>query len=87
MDNIIELNKKYTMQKLNKNQLQILKLNNNTYIPFQLHQLPSYFNEIPMSETFNLKGYTYINLTELKSFNKNLLTFNKQLDGQYTPSK
>tara|TARA_R110002020_G_scaffold253853_2_gene467468 strand:+ start:78 stop:305 length:228 start_codon:yes stop_codon:yes gene_type:complete len=75
------------MQKLNKNQLQILKLNNNTYIPFQLHQLPSYFNEIPMSETFNLKGYTYINLTELKSFNKNLLTFNKQLDGQYTPSK
>ena len=75
------------MQKLNKNQLQILKLNNKTYIPFQLHQLPKYFNEIPMSETFNLKGYTYINLTELKSFNKNLLTFNKFLDGQYTPSK
>ena len=75
------------MQKLNKNQLQILKLNNNTYIPFQLHQLPSYFNEIPMSETFNLKGYTYINLTELKSFNKDITTLNKFLDGQYSSSK
>ena len=75
------------MQKLNKNQLQILKLNNKTYIPFQLHQLPSYFNEIPMSETFNLKGYTYVNLTELKSFNKDITTFNKYLDGQYSPSK
>ena len=72
------------MQKLNKNQLQILKLNNNTYIPFQLHQLPSYFNEIPMSETFNLKGYTYINL---KSFNKDITTLNKFLDGQYSSSK
>ena len=40
-----------------------------------------------MSETFNLKGYTYINLTELKSFNKDITTFNKFLDGQYSPSK
>ena len=72
---------------IKSNQLNIITLNNKTYIPFKLHQLPSYFNEIPMSETFNLKGYTYINLTELKSFNKNLLTFNKFLDGQYTPSK
>ena len=75
------------MNKLTKNQLNIITLNNKTYIPFKLHQLPSYFNEIPMSETFNLKGYTYINLTELKSFNKDITTFNKYLDGQYTPSK
>jgi hypothetical protein len=70
-----------------KSQLNIITLNNKTYIPFQLHQLPSYFNEIPMSEIFNLKGYTYINLSELKSFNKDITTFNHTLDGQYTPSK
>ena len=75
------------MNKLTKNQLNIITLNNKTYIPFKLHQLPSYFNEIPMSETFNLKGYTYINLNELKSFNKDITTFNHTLDGQYTPSK
>ena len=70
-----------------KSQLNIITLNNKTYIPFKLHQLPSYFNEIPMSETFNLKGYTYINLNELTSFNKDITTFNHTLDGQYTPSK
>ena len=70
-----------------KSQLNIITLNNKTYIPFQLHQLPSYFNEIPMSETFNLKGYTYIDLEELKSFIKDITTFNHTLDGQYTPTK
>ena len=75
------------MQKITKNQLNIITLNNKTYIPFQLHQLPSYYQEIPLSEQFSLKGYTYINLNELKSFNKDITTFNKYLDGQYTPSK
>ena len=75
------------MQKFTSNQLNIIKLNNKTYIPFKLHQLPSYFNEIPMSEIFNLKGYTYVNLTELKSFNKNITTFNNKLEGQYSSSK
>jgi len=69
------------------NQLNIITLNNKTYIPFQLHQLPSYYQDIPLSEQFKLKGYTYINLNELKSFNKDITTFNKYLDGQYTPSK
>lgn len=87
LDNIIELNKINTMKTLTKNQLQIITLNNKTYIPFKLHQLPSYFNEIPMSETFNLKGYTYVNLNELKSFNKNITTFNNKLEGQYSSSK
>tara|TARA_R100001082_G_scaffold63475_2_gene35636 strand:+ start:1062 stop:1289 length:228 start_codon:yes stop_codon:yes gene_type:complete len=75
------------MNKLNKNQLNIITLNNNTYIPFKLHQLPKNYNEIPLSKTFNLKGYTYINLTELKSFNKDITTLNKFLDGQYSSSK
>ena len=58
----------------------IIKLNNQTYIPFLLHQLPKYYNEIPLSEQFNLKGYCYINLTSLKSHNKDIHTLNKDLD-------
>ena len=58
----------------------IIKLNNQTYIPFQLHQLPKYYNEIPLSEQFNLKGYCYIKLTSLKSHNKDVHTLNKDLD-------
>ena len=58
----------------------IIKLNNKTNIPFQLHQLPKYYNEIPLSEQFNLKGYCYINLTSLKSHNKDVHTLNKDLD-------
>ena len=58
----------------------IIKLNNQTYIPFQLHKIPKYYNEIPLSEQFNLKGYCYINLTSLKSHNKDIHTLNKDLD-------
>lgn len=58
----------------------IIKLNNQTYIPFQLHQLPKYYNEIPLSEQFNLKGYCYIKLTSLKSHNKDIHTLNRDLD-------
>ena len=57
----------------------IIKLNNKTYIPFQLHQLPKYYNEISLSEQFNLKGYCYINITSLKSYNINLHSLNKDL--------
>jgi len=72
---------------IKSNQLNIITLNNKTYIPFQLHQLPSYYQEIPLSKQFSLKGYTYIDLEELRSFNKDITTFNHTLDGQYTPSK
>ena len=58
----------------------IIKLNNQTYIPFQLHQLPKYYNEIPLSEQFNLKGYTYINYNSLKSHNFDTHTLNRDLD-------
>ena len=58
----------------------IIKLNNQTYIPFQLHQLPKYYNEISLSDQFNLKGYTYINLNSLKSYNIDIHTLNKDLD-------
>ena len=58
----------------------IIKLNNQTYIPFQLHQLPKYYNEIPLSEQFNLKGYCYINYNSLKSHNFDIHTLNPDLD-------
>ena len=77
MDNITELNKKYTMQ-ISKS-TNIIKLNNNTYIPFQLHQLPDYYQDIPLSEQFKAKGYVYINILALKSYNKDTHTLNKDL--------
>ena len=69
-----------------KSQIQILKLNNKTYLPFQLHQLPKYFDS-STTDYFNHKGYCYINLKDIKTHNKffNLqnfidrLTFNKDI--------
>ena len=69
-----------------KSQIQILKLNNKTYIPFQLHQLPKYFDS-SSTDYFNHKGYIYISLDTIKTHNKffNLqnfidrLTFNKDI--------
>jgi len=60
-------------------QIKILKLNNNTYIPFQLHQLPDYYQEISLSDQFKLKGYIYIKESSLKSYNKDTHTLNRDL--------
>ena len=68
------------------NQIKILKINNKTYLPFQLHQLPKYFDKYS-TDYFNLKGYTYISLDTIyqhnKFFNlknfKDRLTFNKDI--------
>ena len=67
--------------------LKIIKLNNNKYIPYQLHQLPKWFNKYN-TEYFNLKGYTYISLDEHYNNNKyfdynnfkSKLTYNRDLD-------
>ncbi len=71
------------MNKIKTNQLQIIKLNNKTYIPFQLHQLPKYYSK--SLNQFNLKGYCYISLEDIQenspSFNltkfKDTLVFHK----------
>ena len=71
---------------IKNNQIKILKLNNKTYLPYQLHQLPKYF-DIYSTDYFNLNGYTYISLDTIKKHNKffNLqnfkdrLTFNKDI--------
>ena len=77
-----------------KSQIQILKLKNKTYLPFQLHQLPKYFDS-STTDYFNHKGYVYISLDTIKTHNKffNLqtfkdnLTFNNKLPQQYTKHK
>ena len=42
-------------KKLKFNQLNILKLNNKTYLPYQLHQLPKFFNKYT-SDFISIKG-------------------------------
>ena len=51
------------------NSLKIIKLNNQTYIPFQLHQLPKCYNK--NLDQFNLSGFVYINKNNLKNFDYN----------------
>ena len=53
-----------------KSQINILKLKNQTYLPFQLHQLPKWFNKYN-TNYFNLKGYCYINIIDIKENNTN----------------
>ena len=89
MDNIIETNNNkniYSMQKLKFTQLNILKINNKTYLPYQLHQLPKFFNKYT-SDFISIKGYTYISLQEHKDNNpyfnynnfKSTLSYNRDL--------
>ncbi len=68
------------------NQIKILKINNKTYLPYQLHQLPKYFDKYT-TDFFNLKGYCYISLDDVLDNNpyfnlqnfKDRLTFNKDI--------
>ena len=67
-------------------QIKILKINNKTYLPYQLHQLPKYFDKYS-TDFFNLKGYCYISLDDVLENNpyfnlqnfKDRLTFNKDI--------
>ena len=67
------------MNKLKLNNNQILKLNNNIYIPFQLHQLPNYYNKINIKNIIKFKSLIYINIIELKNKKTilNLLNYSK----------
>ena len=79
---------------IKKSQIQILKLKNKTYLPFQLHQLPKYFNT-STTDYFNHKGYCYISINDILDNNpyfnlqnfKDKLTFNNQLPQQYKLAK
>ena len=58
--------------KLKLNKINILKLNNNKYIPFQLHQLPKYYNKINPINIIKLNSLIYINIIEIKNY-KNII--------------
>ena len=73
----------------------IISINNNKYIPFQLHQLPKKYEEIELSSQFKLNGLVYIlvdslvnNFTTKKQLLENYnsrLTSNKNIN--YTQSR
>ena len=71
---------KYKMKKLKFTQLNILKMNNKTYLPYQLHQLPKWFNKYN-TEHLSIKGYCYISLEEHYEYNQyfNLSNFKDRL--------
>jgi len=46
--------------------IKTLTKNNITYKSFTISDLPNYFHKIPISETFNNKGLTYINANFIK---------------------
>ena len=49
-----------------KTEAPTLSLNDSTYKGFLISDLPSYFDKIEMLDTFNHKGFTFINVDYLK---------------------
>ena len=65
LDNIYTNFKQYTMNKLKLiNNKQILKLNNNLYIPFLIHNLPNNYNKININNIIKIGTTIYINSIE-----------------------
>ena len=56
------------------NNKQILKLNNNLYIPFLIHNLPNNYNKFNINNIIKIKTTIYINIEEFnKKFVKNYI--------------
>ena len=65
MDNIFVTYKQYTMNKLKLlNNKQILKLNNNIYLPFLIHNLPNNYNKFNINNIIKIGTTIYINSIE-----------------------
>ena len=57
------------------NNKQILKLNNNIYIPFLIHNLPTNYNKFNINNIIKIKTTIYINIVEFnKKFVKNYIS-------------
>ena len=54
------------MNKLKLNNYQILKLNNQIYLPFLIHQLPNKYNEFDLKNIIKIGTTIYINSIEFK---------------------
>ena len=52
------------MLKLKLNKLNILKLNNQTYLPFLIHQLPNNYNKFDLKNIIKIGTTIYINSIE-----------------------
>ena len=75
MDNIYVTTKQCTMSnKLKLTQTKILKLNNQTYLPFLIHNLPNNYNKFPLNSIIKIKSTIYINTNN----------FNKKYINNYT---
>ena len=60
----------------------VLMMNNERYIPHQIHQLPKKYEEIDTSDIIKMKGYVYINENVFNN-SKNIidcLTYNRDLN-------
>jgi len=62
------------MSKLKLNKLNILKLNNQTYLPFLIHNLPNKYNQFPLNSIIKIGTTIYINTNN----------FNKKYINNYT---
>jgi hypothetical protein len=63
------------MNKLKLTQNQILKLNNQTYYPYLIHNLPNFYQKINLKYIIKLNSIIYINSTQIKKYSNN--QFNK----------
>ena len=52
--------------KLKLTQSNILKLNNQTYLPFLIHNLPNNYNKFPLNSIIKIKTTIYINTNNFK---------------------
>tara|TARA_R100001086_G_scaffold226691_1_gene145501 strand:- start:111 stop:344 length:234 start_codon:yes stop_codon:yes gene_type:complete len=52
--------------KLKLTQTKILKLNNQTYLPFLIHNLPKKYNQFPLNSIIKIGTTIYINTNNFK---------------------
>ena len=72
------------MNKLKLNNQQILKLNNNIYIPFLINNLPKYYNKINPINIIKLNSLIYININSIKNYKKIINLLNSSNLNKYS---
>ena len=72
------------MNKLKLNNQQILKLNNNIYIPFLINNLPNYYNKINPINIIKLNSLIYININSIKNYKKIINLLNSSNLNKYS---
>ena len=70
--------------KLKLNNQQILKLNNNIYIPFLINNLPTYYNKINPINIIKLNSLIYININSIKNYKKIINLLNSSNLNKYS---